>query len=52
LGRSGQAIVRGKRQMTIPAKPYAEAGLDAGDRIRFRADGSGRIILERIESPG
>ncbi len=51
LGRAGQAIVRSKRQMTIPARPYAEAGLDTGDRIRFRADGPGRIVLERIEPP-
>ncbi len=50
LGRAGQAIVRGKRQMTIPAKPYVEAGLEAGDRIRFRSDGPGRIVLERIEA--
>ena len=49
LGRAGQAIVRGKRQMTIPARPYNEAGLEAGDRVRFRADGPGRIVLERIE---
>jgi hypothetical protein len=51
LGRSGQAIVRGKRLMTIPARPYLEAGLEVGDRVRFRADGLGRVILERIEAP-
>lgn len=51
LGRAGQAIVRGKRQMTLPAKPYTEAGLSVGDRVRFRADGPGRIILERIVQP-
>ena len=51
LGRAGQAIVRGKRQMTLPAKPYTEAGLSVGDRVRFRADGPGRIILERIVKP-
>jgi hypothetical protein len=49
LGRAGQAIVRGKRQMTVPFRPFAEAGLEVGDRIRFRADGPGRVILERIE---
>ena len=49
LGRSGQAIVRGKRQMTLPARPYTEAGLELGDRIRFRAEGPGRIVLERID---
>jgi hypothetical protein len=48
LGRSGQAIVRGKRQMTVPYRPFAEAELEIGDRIRFRADGPGRVIMERI----
>ncbi len=51
LGRAGQAIVRGKRQMTVPHRPFAEAGLQVGDRIRFRADGPGRLVVERIE-PG
>lgn len=51
LGRAGQAIVRGKRLITIPAKPYLEAGFEAGDRIRFRTDGPGRVVMERIERP-
>jgi hypothetical protein len=25
--------------MTLPAKPFSEAGLQIGDRLRFRADG-------------
>jgi len=37
--------------MTIPARPYAEAGLEVGDRVRFRADGPGRVVMERIEVP-
>ena len=49
LGRSGQAIIREKRQMTLPAKPFTEAGLQVGDRLRFRADGTGRVVIERIE---
>jgi Holliday junction resolvase-like predicted endonuclease len=49
LGRSGQAIIREKRQMTLPAKPFSEAGLQIGDRLRFRADGDGRVVIERIE---
>jgi hypothetical protein len=52
LGRRGQAIVRPQRLMTVPHRPFAEAGLEIGDRIRFRADGPGRVIMERIESPG
>jgi hypothetical protein len=51
LARSGQAIIRAKRLMTVPLTPFAEAGLETGDRIRFRADGPGRVILERIEPP-
>jgi Holliday junction resolvase-like predicted endonuclease len=49
LGRSGQAIIREKRQMTLPAKPFSEAGLQIGDRLRFRADGKARIVIERIQ---
>jgi hypothetical protein len=50
LGRAGQAIVRGKRQMTVPFRPFAEAGLEVGDRIRFRADGPGCVIMQRIDA--
>jgi PD-(D/E)XK endonuclease len=50
LGRAGQAIIRQKRQMTMPLKPFSEAGLEVGDRLRFRADGPGRVLIERIES--
>ena len=35
--------------MTLPAKPFSEAGLQIGDRLRFRADGNGRVVIERIE---
>ncbi len=45
----GQAIIREKRQLTLPAKPFSEAGLQIGDRLRFRADGNGRVVIERIE---
>jgi PD-(D/E)XK nuclease superfamily protein len=49
LGRSGQAIVRRKRQTTIPKRPFLEAGLRIGDRMRIRADGDGCLVFERIE---
>jgi PD-(D/E)XK nuclease superfamily protein len=49
LGRAGQAVIREKRQMTMPLKPFSEAGLEVGDRLRFRAGGSGRVVIERIE---
>jgi bifunctional DNA-binding transcriptional regulator/antitoxin component of YhaV-PrlF toxin-antitoxin module len=48
-GHPGQAIIREKRQMTLPAKPFNEAGLQVGDRLRFRADGNGRVAIERIQ---
>jgi PD-(D/E)XK endonuclease len=51
LGRSGQALVRPKRQTTIPKRAFMAAGLRVGDRMRARADGTGRIVFERIESP-
>jgi bifunctional DNA-binding transcriptional regulator/antitoxin component of YhaV-PrlF toxin-antitoxin module len=35
--------------MTMPVKPFSEAGLEIGDRLRFRADGRGRVVVERIE---
>jgi hypothetical protein len=44
-----QVLLRPKRQMTIPKEPCDEAGFGAGDRLRVRADGAGRILLERIE---
>jgi PD-(D/E)XK endonuclease len=49
LGRSGQALVRPKRQTTIPKRAFADAGLRVGDRMRVSADGVGRIVFERIE---
>ena len=49
-GRSGQALLRPKRQITIPKHPCEEAGLGAGDRMRVRADGPGRVIFERIDA--
>ena len=45
---SRQVLLRPKRQMTIPKEPCEEAGLLAGDRLRVRADGPGRVLLERI----
>jgi hypothetical protein len=50
--RSGQTILGAKRRLEIPLTPFNEAGLSIGDRMRVRADGSGCLILERIEAPG
>ena len=49
---SCQVLFRPKRQATIPKRPCEEAGLRAGDRLRVQADGPGRILLEKIVSPG
>ena len=50
--RSGQTILGAKRRLGIPVGPCAAAELAIGDRLRVRADGPGRIVLERIEPPG
>jgi PD-(D/E)XK nuclease superfamily protein len=47
---SRQVLLRPKRQVTIPKAPCEEAGFVAGDRLRVRADGEGRVILERIKT--
>jgi hypothetical protein len=46
---SRQVLLRPKRQVTIPKLPCEGAGLVAGDRMRVRADGPGRVVFERIE---
>ncbi len=51
LGRGGQAIVNGKRRVTLPRQSCIEAGLQDGDRLRVRSEGDGRVVLERIEPP-
>jgi hypothetical protein len=51
LGHAGQTTIARRRQITLPHVPFAEAGLKLGDRLRFRADGLGRLVVERIEPP-
>ena len=36
-----------KHQITIPADEFDEAGLVEGDVLTVRADGAGRLIVER-----
>jgi hypothetical protein len=50
-GRGGQAIINGKRRVTLPRESCIEAGLQDGDRVRVRGDGDGLVVLERIEPP-
>ena len=51
LGRPGQTTIARRRQITLPHVPFTEAGLKLGDRLRFRADGPGRLVVERIDPP-
>lgn len=44
-----QILLRPKRQATFPKAPCEEAGIVAGDRMRVRADGPGRLLFERID---
>jgi bifunctional DNA-binding transcriptional regulator/antitoxin component of YhaV-PrlF toxin-antitoxin module len=45
--RRGTSRVSSKHQVTIPADTLRAAGLEVGERLVFRADGPGRVILER-----
>jgi len=38
-----------KNQITIPVDVLREAGLEAGDEMRIRVVGKGRIEVERFE---
>jgi PD-(D/E)XK nuclease superfamily protein len=50
-GQNGQALINQKRRITIPQKPFFEAGFANGSKVRVRADGPGRILIEQIELP-
>jgi PD-(D/E)XK endonuclease len=43
-----QILLRPKRQATFPKAPCEEAGIAAGDRLRVRSDGPGRLLFEKI----
>ena len=45
--RRGATRISSKHQITIPADALRAAGLDVGDRVVARADGAGRVVLER-----
>lgn len=44
---SGATTISSKHQITIPVAQLRAAGLEAGERLVARADGPGRVILER-----
>src|SRR4051794_2665642 len=50
-GQRGEAVINQKRRITIPQRPFFEAGFANGGKVRARADGPGRIVIEQIELP-
>lgn len=51
LGKSGRAVINQKRRVTLPQSALVEAGLKDGDCVGVRADGPGRVILEKAGVP-
>jgi bifunctional DNA-binding transcriptional regulator/antitoxin component of YhaV-PrlF toxin-antitoxin module len=45
--RRGTTTISAKHQITIPTAELRAAGLEAGERLVARADGPGRVVLER-----
>lgn len=45
--RRGATTISTKHQITIPAAALRAAGLEVGERVVARADGPGRVVLER-----
>jgi Holliday junction resolvase-like predicted endonuclease len=50
-GQRGEAVINQKRRLTIPQRPFFEAGFANGGRVRVKADGPGRLVVEQIELP-
>jgi Holliday junction resolvase-like predicted endonuclease len=50
-GQRGEAVINQKRRITIPQRPFFEAGFENAGRVRVRAIGPGRILIEQIELP-
>jgi PD-(D/E)XK endonuclease len=48
---AGQTRISANHQVTIPMQPFEAAQLAIGDRFRVLVQGSGRVVLERIEPP-
>ena len=45
--RRGTTAISSKHQVTIPVDAMREAGFRPGDRLRARAEGSGKVVFER-----
>jgi hypothetical protein len=50
-GQRGEAVINQKRRITIPQTPFFQAGFENGGRVRVRAVGPGRMLIEQIELP-
>jgi len=44
-------VINQKRRITLPQRPFFEAGFQNGSRVRVRSLGQGRIVIEQIELP-
>ncbi len=49
--RRGTTAISSKHQVTIPVDAMHEAGFRPGDRLRARAEGAGKVVLERETDP-
>ena len=49
--RRGATRVSSKNQVTLPVGALREAGLGPGIELDVKADGPGRIVLERSDDP-
>jgi bifunctional DNA-binding transcriptional regulator/antitoxin component of YhaV-PrlF toxin-antitoxin module len=49
--RRGTTAISSKHQVTIPVDAMQEAGFRPGDRLRARAEGAGKVVLERESEP-
>jgi len=44
-------VINQKRRVTIPQRPFFNAGFADGGRFRVRAVGPGKILIEQIDLP-
>jgi bifunctional DNA-binding transcriptional regulator/antitoxin component of YhaV-PrlF toxin-antitoxin module len=47
--KQSQTRVSSKHQVTIPSGAFETAGLEPGDILRVEAQGTGRVVLTRID---
>jgi hypothetical protein len=51
LGKGGRAVINQTRRVTLPQSALLASGLRDGDHVCVRADGSGRVVLEKAGLP-